>query len=72
MVETLSERVLGRVVIGDVITVDATEVIVPDGEMLDEHYVALLEKIVSIMYMCVLLLPVKTDMEYVPSVMVVI
>ncbi|BCG65647.1 MAG: DNA-directed RNA polymerase subunit beta' [Methyloprofundus sp.] len=44
VVETLSERVLGRVVIGDVITVDATEVIVPDGEMLDEHYVALLEK----------------------------
>ena len=44
VVETLSERVLGRVVIGDVTTIEGTEVIVPDGEMLDEHYVSLLEK----------------------------
>ncbi|NOR80962.1 MAG: DNA-directed RNA polymerase subunit beta', partial [Methyloprofundus sp.] len=44
VVEPLAERVLGRVVIGDVIIAGSEEVIVPDGTMLDEHYVAVLEK----------------------------
>jgi len=44
VVEPLSERVLGRVVIGDVLNVSTGDVVVPDSTMLDEHYVALLEK----------------------------
>jgi len=44
VVEPLSERVLGRVVIGDVVNLSSGEVLVPDSTMLDEHYVALLEK----------------------------
>ncbi len=43
VVEPLAERVLGRVVIGDVLT-GGGEVIVPDGTMLDEYYVSDLEK----------------------------
>ena len=43
VVEPLAERVLGRVVIGDVVTASG-EVIVPDRTMLDEHYVAVLEE----------------------------
>ena len=43
VVEPLAERVLGRVVIGDVLT-GTGEVIVADGTMLDEHYVTMLEK----------------------------
>lgn len=43
VVEPLAERVLGRVVIGDVLT-GAGEVVVPDGTMLDEHYVSVLEQ----------------------------
>ncbi|NOR81087.1 MAG: DNA-directed RNA polymerase subunit beta', partial [Methyloprofundus sp.] len=43
VVEPLAERVLGRVVIGDVLTAEG-EVIVPDATMLDEHFVAELEK----------------------------
>ena len=44
VVEPLSERVLGRVVIGDVLSVSSGEVVVADGTLLDEHYVAVLEK----------------------------
>lgn len=43
VVEPLAERVLGRVVIGDVLT-GSGEVIVPDGTMLDENYVSIMEK----------------------------
>ncbi|NOQ35096.1 MAG: DNA-directed RNA polymerase subunit beta' [Methylococcaceae bacterium] len=43
VVEPLAERVLGRVVIGDVVS-GAGVLVVPDGTMLDEHYVAELEK----------------------------
>ena len=43
VVEPLAERVLGRVVIGDVVT-GSGEVIVPDGTMLDEHLVSVLEQ----------------------------
>jgi DNA-directed RNA polymerase subunit beta' len=43
VVEPLAERVLGRVVIGDVLT-GAGEVVVHDGTMLDEHYVSVLEQ----------------------------
>jgi len=43
VVEPLAERVLGRVVIGDVLA-GGGEVIVPDGTMLDEHFVTELEK----------------------------
>ncbi len=42
VVETLAERVLGRVVIGDVLNA-AGDVVVPDSTMLDEHYVAAIE-----------------------------
>lgn len=44
VVEPLAERVLGRVVIGDVVNALTNDVVVPDSTMLDEHYVALLEK----------------------------
>jgi len=43
VVEPLAERVLGRVVIGDVLDPATSEVIVPDATMLDERYVKLLE-----------------------------
>jgi len=43
VVEPLAERVLGRVVIGDVLDPATDEVIVPDATMLDESYVSLLE-----------------------------
>ncbi len=43
VVEALGERVLGRVVIGDVLDPATGEVIVPDATMLDENYVNLLE-----------------------------
>jgi len=44
VVEPLSERVLGRVVIGDVINSSTGEVVVADGTLLDEHYVSELER----------------------------
>jgi len=44
VVEALSERVLGRVVIGDVLNTASGEVLVSDGTMLDEHYVSVLEQ----------------------------
>lgn len=44
VVEPLAERVLGRVVIGDVLNVATGETLVKDGTMLDEHYVSILEK----------------------------
>jgi len=44
VVEPLSERVLGRVVIGDVLNTSTGELVVADGTLLDEHYVAELEK----------------------------
>jgi DNA-directed RNA polymerase subunit beta' len=37
VVEALGNRVLGRVVIGDVMNSAGTEVLVPDGTMVDEH-----------------------------------
>ncbi|MDT8425327.1 MAG: DNA-directed RNA polymerase subunit beta' [Methyloprofundus sp.] len=43
VVEPLSERVLGRVVIGDVLNVTG-ELVVADGTLLDEHYVGELER----------------------------
>jgi DNA-directed RNA polymerase subunit beta' len=43
VIEPLGERVLGRVVIGDVLT-GAGEVVVPDGTLIDEHYVSVLEQ----------------------------
>jgi len=44
VVEPLSERVLGRVVIGDVLNVSTGELVVADGTLLDERYVAELER----------------------------
>ena len=44
VVEPLSERVLGRVVIGDVLNTSTGELVVADGTLLDEHYVAELER----------------------------
>ncbi|WP_428353187.1 DNA-directed RNA polymerase subunit beta' [Methyloprofundus sp.] len=44
VVEPLAERVLGRVVIGDVLSVGTEEVLVEDGTMLDEHLVSVLEQ----------------------------
>ncbi|MCK5869440.1 DNA-directed RNA polymerase subunit beta' [Methylococcaceae bacterium CS5] len=44
VVEPLAERVLGRVVIGDVISAASGEVLIDDGTMLDEHFVSVLEK----------------------------
>ena len=44
VVESLSERVLGRVVIGDVLNAMTGELVVADGTLLDEQYVADLEK----------------------------
>ncbi len=44
VVEPLSERVLGRVVIGDVLNASTGELVVADGTLLDEHYVAELER----------------------------
>ncbi len=43
VVESLSERVLGRVVIGDVLNATTGELVVADGTLLDEQYVAKLE-----------------------------
>jgi len=44
VVEPLSERVLGRVIIGDVLNASTGELVVADGTLLDEHYVAELER----------------------------
>jgi len=44
VVEPLSERVLGRVVIGDVLNASTGELVVADGTLLDENYVAELER----------------------------
>lgn len=43
VVETLAERVLGRVVVGDVMDSSGENVIIPVGTMLDEHWVSVLE-----------------------------
>jgi DNA-directed RNA polymerase subunit beta' len=43
VVESLSERVLGRVVVNDVLSQGDEEVIIPSGTMLDEPLVALLD-----------------------------
>ena len=43
VVESLSERVLGRVVINDVLTQKGDEVIIPSGTMIDESMVILLD-----------------------------
>ncbi|MEQ1638534.1 MAG: DNA-directed RNA polymerase subunit beta' [Methylococcales bacterium] len=43
VVEALSERVLGRVLINDVYAVDGETIIVPDGSLLDEHWVKVLD-----------------------------
>ncbi|MEE9304161.1 MAG: DNA-directed RNA polymerase subunit beta', partial [Thiotrichaceae bacterium] len=43
VVESLSERVLGRVVIPDIMDVSGEKVIVPGGTLLDEAWVAILE-----------------------------
>ncbi len=44
VVEPLSERVLGRVVVNDVMSADGSEVIIPAGTMIDENLVAVLEE----------------------------
>jgi len=44
VVETLAERVLGRVVVGDVMDSSGENVIIPVGTMLDEHWVSVLEE----------------------------
>jgi len=44
VVEPLSERVLGRVVVDDVMSADGSEVIIPAGTMIDENLVAVLEE----------------------------
>ncbi|MCK5926208.1 MAG: DNA-directed RNA polymerase subunit beta', partial [Methylococcales bacterium] len=44
VVEPLSERVLGRVVVGDVMNATAKTVLIEDGTMLDEHWVAVMEE----------------------------
>ena len=43
VVESLSERVLGRVVISDVMDAEGKKVIVPDKTLLDEEWVTILE-----------------------------
>ncbi|MCK5728462.1 MAG: DNA-directed RNA polymerase subunit beta', partial [Methylococcales bacterium] len=44
VVEPLSERVLGRVVVGDLMDAAAKTVLIEDGTMLDEHWVAVMEE----------------------------
>ncbi len=44
VVEPLSERVLGRVVVDDVMSADGSEVIIPAGTMIDENLVTVLEE----------------------------
>ena len=44
VVEPLSERVLGRVLINDVMDAAGENVIVPDGTLLDEHWVSVLDE----------------------------
>jgi len=44
VVEPLSERVLGRVVVDDVMSADGSEIIIPAGTMIDENLVVLLEE----------------------------
>jgi DNA-directed RNA polymerase subunit beta' len=44
VVETLSERVLGRVLASDVLVPGSEEVMVPSGTLLDEKLVAMLEE----------------------------
>jgi DNA-directed RNA polymerase subunit beta' len=43
VVETLAERVLGRVVVGDVMDSAGEKMLIPMGTMLDEHWVSVLE-----------------------------
>ncbi len=44
VVESLSERVLGRVTIGDTLKPGSDEVVIPDGTLLDEKWVERLEE----------------------------
>ncbi|MCK5872392.1 MAG: DNA-directed RNA polymerase subunit beta', partial [Methylococcales bacterium] len=44
VVEPLSERVLGRVVVSDLMDATGKTVIIEDGTMLDEHWVAVMEE----------------------------
>ncbi len=44
VVETLAERVLGRVVVGDVLDSAGEKLLIPAGTMLDESWVEVLEK----------------------------
>ncbi len=44
VVEPLAERVLGRVVVDDVMSQDGLTLVAPAGTMLDEHWVAVLEE----------------------------
>ncbi|MDQ7090226.1 MAG: DNA-directed RNA polymerase subunit beta' [Methylococcales bacterium] len=43
VVEPLAERVLGRVVVGDLMDVAGENVLIKDGTVLDEHWVAVME-----------------------------
>ncbi len=44
VVEPLSERVLGRVIVGDLMDAKAENVLITDGTMLDEHWVSVMEE----------------------------
>jgi DNA-directed RNA polymerase subunit beta' len=44
VVEPLSERVLGRVIIGDLMDVASETILIANGTMLDEHWVAVMEE----------------------------
>ena len=44
VVESLSERVLGRVVVGDLMDAAAENILITDGTVLDEHWVSVMEE----------------------------
>ncbi len=44
VVEPLSERVLGRVIVSDLMDATAENVLIADGTMLDEHWVSVMEE----------------------------
>jgi len=44
VVEPLSERVLGRVIVGDLMDAAAESILITDGTMLDEHWVSVMEE----------------------------
>jgi DNA-directed RNA polymerase subunit beta' len=44
VVEPLSERVLGRVVVGDLMDAATENILITDGTMLDEHWVSVMEE----------------------------